>query len=376
MAETMTLQQFAENLNNLVSSDENVAALTMPIDFQDVSSETLELVNTYETHLSNNDYTSAYEVRKDNPVLESLILDATKLNYLQTLMLTSYEFSKTEKTAKNTSYDNTTSGLEATNLQDAVDEISAEIGISEGSEGSLSDRVDALEDKTSEIDSNLPFKLGIDQNGNYGYYKAGADTVTPFKLGYEDTPATATSAQLAKGYTAWVNGKLITGTAITVNTDSGYVILSSSNINTGKELTGGWTPSGEFGVGTYGNETATVTSNNRIDLTNITSIQFNFSFGILASYKNAEYITDYPYFQCYLINTSGTKLKTQTIYAKNKTAGGSQIITINTSDLSGNYQIGYVCRSYWREEDRSRPDGSTYEVTYGAATNISRIALY
>lgn len=33
-----------------------------------------------------------------------------------------------------------------------------------------------------EIDGdNLPFKFGIDANGNYGYYKVGADTVTPFK---------------------------------------------------------------------------------------------------------------------------------------------------------------------------------------------------
>ena len=29
----------------------------------------------------------------------------------------------------------------------------------------------------------LPFKLGIDENGNYGYIKVGADTVTPFKSG-------------------------------------------------------------------------------------------------------------------------------------------------------------------------------------------------
>lgn len=29
----------------------------------------------------------------------------------------------------------------------------------------------------------VPFKFGIDENGNYGYYKAGADTVTPFKKG-------------------------------------------------------------------------------------------------------------------------------------------------------------------------------------------------
>lgn len=30
----------------------------------------------------------------------------------------------------------------------------------------------------------LPFGFGIDDNGNYGYIKAGADTVTPFKSGY------------------------------------------------------------------------------------------------------------------------------------------------------------------------------------------------
>lgn len=29
----------------------------------------------------------------------------------------------------------------------------------------------------------VPFRLGIDADGNYGYYKAGADTLTPFKSG-------------------------------------------------------------------------------------------------------------------------------------------------------------------------------------------------
>lgn len=37
----------------------------------------------------------------------------------------------------------------------------------------------ALEEKTDK--SNVPFRFGIDSNGNYGYIKAGADTVTPFK---------------------------------------------------------------------------------------------------------------------------------------------------------------------------------------------------
>lgn len=34
----------------------------------------------------------------------------------------------------------------------------------------------------------MPFKLGIDENGNYGYYKVGADTVTPFKSGGDIKP--------------------------------------------------------------------------------------------------------------------------------------------------------------------------------------------
>ena len=35
-------------------------------------------------------------------------------------------------------------------------------------------------------DIKSPFKFGIDENGNYGYYKVGADTVTPFKSGGSD----------------------------------------------------------------------------------------------------------------------------------------------------------------------------------------------
>lgn len=31
------------------------------------------------------------------------------------------------------------------------------------------------------IDEKVPFSFGVDANGNYGYIKAGADTVTPFK---------------------------------------------------------------------------------------------------------------------------------------------------------------------------------------------------
>lgn len=31
------------------------------------------------------------------------------------------------------------------------------------------------------LDAKMPFRFGIDADGNYGYYKDGADTVTPFR---------------------------------------------------------------------------------------------------------------------------------------------------------------------------------------------------
>ena len=35
--------------------------------------------------------------------------------------------------------------------------------------------------RVNQIMQDVPFSFGIDSNGNYGYIKAGADTVTPFK---------------------------------------------------------------------------------------------------------------------------------------------------------------------------------------------------
>ena len=56
----------------------------------------------------------------------------------------------------------------------------------------------------SDIDSKYPFRLGKDSSGNYGYYKDGADTVTPFKTG-EYTQSqynTYGSTQYNSGYNA------------------------------------------------------------------------------------------------------------------------------------------------------------------------------
>lgn len=63
--------------------------------------------------------------------------------------------------------------------------------------------------------SNIPFKLGIDENGNYGYIKDGADSVTPFKKG------------CIKSITSlgWFTGN----TDINVTKDKTYIITTYNN---------------------------------------------------------------------------------------------------------------------------------------------------
>ncbi|HBV82340.1 MAG TPA: hypothetical protein DEB74_06010 [Lachnospiraceae bacterium] len=70
---------------------------------------------------------------------------------------------------------------------------------------SLGNEVDALDARTESVENDVAeilakrylqasdvwegtnnFKFGVDADGNYGYYKAGADTVTPFKTGGGD----------------------------------------------------------------------------------------------------------------------------------------------------------------------------------------------
>lgn len=121
--ETLTLKQFADMLLSLTSTDENIGSLSVPIDFQDTSADTLAIENEYQKYLEENQFEQAVNFRKANPVLESRILDAFKLNYLQALMLAAFQFAKHEKSALNTLYDNSESGLVSKNVQDATDEI-------------------------------------------------------------------------------------------------------------------------------------------------------------------------------------------------------------------------------------------------------------
>lgn len=76
----------------------------------------------------------------------------------------------------------------------------------------------ALQTKTANIANGaaVPFSLGVDSSGNYGYIKAGADTVTPFKSNVSISPETYLSSAYTSSPTAtWnglkVNNKTFTG---------------------------------------------------------------------------------------------------------------------------------------------------------------------
>lgn len=71
--------------------------------------------------------------------------------------------------------------------------------------------------KLSNLNNDLGgFRFGISEDGTeYGYIitdSEGADTLIPFKNLETSTPGTATAEHITEGFTAWVNGELITGT--------------------------------------------------------------------------------------------------------------------------------------------------------------------
>lgn len=97
--------------------------LIVPIDFQDVSADDYELVNEYNAYLANGNFDAALQFRNANAdVLDKYIFDAKKMNMLQSMVINAYLFAKDEKAAKYSSYDNSNTGLEADNVQEAIDE--------------------------------------------------------------------------------------------------------------------------------------------------------------------------------------------------------------------------------------------------------------
>ena len=114
---------------------EEELSLTVPIEFQDVSADDYPYVNEYNRLLASaqinadtdegyDAFVAANEYRTANQEhIDKYVLDAKKLNILMTLVINAYMFAKGEKSATNTSYDNSESGLESTTVQEAIDEI-------------------------------------------------------------------------------------------------------------------------------------------------------------------------------------------------------------------------------------------------------------
>lgn len=101
--------------------------LSVPIDFQDVDQDHFELVNNYNTYLSNGQYSEALALRNNNPDLDKYIFDAKKMNILQSMVINSYLFAKDEKSAKYTKYDDSKTNLNADNVQTAIENTNTKI---------------------------------------------------------------------------------------------------------------------------------------------------------------------------------------------------------------------------------------------------------
>ncbi len=119
--------------------------------------------------------------------------------------------------------------------------------------------LNAKADKSLLYDDDVHFQFGVDSNGNYGYIKAGENTVTPFKtVGTRSGAITSNGTYTAKtdiskdGYESVsvnvpnsVQSKTVTaGTSnTTVTPDSGYIGMSSVTVQPTPSQTKSATPS-------------------------------------------------------------------------------------------------------------------------------------
>lgn len=75
-----------------------------------------------------------------------------------------------------------------------------------------------------QIMTDVPFRFGVDADGNYGYYKAGADTVTPFLSG---------GGASVKGFTGVFRAGVPLDMGDTVNTIHSFAYAATSGVVNG-----------------------------------------------------------------------------------------------------------------------------------------------
>lgn len=233
--------------------------------------------------------------------------------------------------SKYVAYDNTGTGLSATNAQDAITELNGKLIASD----------------------NVPFRFGVNSNGEYGYIitnPAGADTVIPFS----SEASYAASLYNALKPSGLVNANMTFNQLIAV--------VASQNPTTYSLIRSGWT------VGTAGGAITPSASSNGSAVTlkiasqtgmkayaYYTSPAINLSsFKTLTLQGSSYKVTGNPYGsddyrpKIKLLNASGVEVTT--LYAHPNYDKEKTTYTINTSyncsSLSGNYYLRLQLFSY------------------------------
>ena len=378
----LTLKEFYETF-----SEEEKVTITVPLDLKNVDSESYELVNTYNSYLANNQYEEAYNYRVENSAkLEPLIFDAQKANTLQMLAIGSYQYVKGEKSAENTSYDNSNTGIEADTVQEAIDLIL------NSNATTLASRLSNIEEKLGNLyfkyvtslpdspDANtiyilpdkiyLGSKLIVSNNSNEVVYSNGTsvyakinsleNTINTLESNFSTAADEIGAALVAKGCTVpegtslaemvtLINNlKVLSPSVATVllsvtfkSSEGGGQVssyYSSATLGTtGNDITGGWSAAPYYSSGGVGSKI--VSTINFIDLTDVTMLSVD--YGGHRTHSGAD-PNNYVYVN--LISESGTSTRIMTkqdIVDITKTTQD-----INVSGYNGKYKIQIECGVY------------------------------
>ena len=176
------------------------------------------------------------------------------------------------------------------------------------------------------LGAKLPFALGIDADGNYGYYKAGADTVTPFKTGDKIINS------------RFPNGKSLVGLDSFVLTSNGKTYEQGSNITISENTTkigDNKVPNGSIRIyNKSGGASGMAFTPDYIDLTDI---NFIFTSSVYAGSSS------HTGFRMYLTivdeNGNGIELASTGFGFSNTIKQGN--LCANVYGYSGKYRIGY-----------------------------------
>jgi hypothetical protein len=170
--------------------------------------------------------------------------------------------------------------------------------LSEDAAGNLQNQID-------NIDSSLAdgkIKFGVDENGNYGYIKDGADSVTPFKKG----EGTASPAQVLSGYS-------FTSTNyqdVTDGTMANNGAWTSTTSGSGKTSIPAGYHDGTGYVDTSGAYNAGVTAADGRANTSSTNYKTGYNAGVAATKKGtagaAQVLSGYTFTNSSSVGASGT----------------------------------------------------------------------